>query len=140
VDQPGTFLRHSAFRLVLAPNDGSSIFADNATFVPVEGLGNSLLTSFESHNYPDRYLRHHDFEVWFDPIDTDQDHLDATFRLVDRYSGARPAARTARGKTPRGLAAMLPPCTLRVSCGVTRRSGPRRGVQMLARAAGRERC
>lgn len=83
VDQPGAFLRHRSFRLVLHQNDGSQLFADDATFVPVEGLGNSLLTSLRSHNFPDRHVRHRHFEVWLDPIDTDQDRLDATFRLVD---------------------------------------------------------
>ncbi len=83
VDRPGWFLRHSFFRVMLAQNDGSALFAADATFVPVAGLGHSMMTSFQSHNRPERHLRHRNFQVWIDPIVTDGDRADATFRLVD---------------------------------------------------------
>ncbi|WP_022891360.1 AbfB domain-containing protein [Agromyces subbeticus] len=83
VEQPGTYLRHSSFRIVAHQSDGSSLFAADATFVPVTGLGHSMLSSFRSHNFADRYLRHRNFQLWIDPIANDQDRADATFRLVD---------------------------------------------------------
>ena len=83
VDQRGTYLRHSSFRIVANHGDGSSLFAADATFVPVAGLGHSMLSSFRSHNFADRYLRHRNFQVWIDPIANDQDRADSTFRLVD---------------------------------------------------------
>jgi hypothetical protein len=83
IDRPGTFLRHRSYRVVAHRNDGSALFAADATFLPVAGLGHSMLTSFRSHNYPDRHLRHRNFQVWIDPIATDRDRSDATFRVVD---------------------------------------------------------
>lgn len=80
---PGTYLRHSGYRTVLAAPDSSATFADDATFLPVDGLGHSMMTSLRSHNFPTRYLRHRDFELWIDPVTTDGDKKDATFRLVD---------------------------------------------------------
>lgn len=83
IDQPGHFLRHSSYRAVLHGDDGSALFRADATFLPVAGLGHSMLTSFQSHNYPSRQLRHRDFELWIDPLVTAGDQADATFRIVD---------------------------------------------------------
>lgn len=83
VENPGRYLRHSFFRVVLGEDDGSALFAADATFVPVAGLGHSMMTSFQSHNRPERHLRHRNFQVWIDPIVTDGDRADATFRMVD---------------------------------------------------------
>ncbi|MEV4776151.1 AbfB domain-containing protein [Microbacterium sp. LWH12-1.2] len=83
IDQPGRFLRHSGYRVVLHQDDGTALFAGDATFLPVAGLGHSMMTSLQSHNFPDRYLRHRNFQVWVDPIVTDGDRADATFRMVD---------------------------------------------------------
>lgn len=83
IDQPGSYLRHSAFRLVQQPDDGTALFSADVTFVPVQGLAHSMMTSFRSHNYPDRHLRHRSYQAWIDPILTDGDRADATFRMVD---------------------------------------------------------
>ncbi|MFY1671449.1 AbfB domain-containing protein [Plantactinospora sp. WMMB334] len=39
-------------------------------------------TSFQSHNYPDRYIRHHDYLLRLDPIGDTQGRGDATFRVT----------------------------------------------------------
>jgi len=56
VNKPGDYLRHQNFQFHLQPNDGSSLFAMDATFCP--GTGNSGSgTSFQSVNFPGRYIR-----------------------------------------------------------------------------------
>jgi Alpha-L-arabinofuranosidase B, catalytic/Alpha-L-arabinofuranosidase B (ABFB) domain/Concanavalin A-like lectin/glucanases superfamily/Lamin Tail Domain/NPCBM-associated, NEW3 domain of alpha-galactosidase len=56
VNKPGSYLRHQNFQFHLQPNDGSSLFAMDATFCP--GSGNSGQgTSFQSVNFPGRFIR-----------------------------------------------------------------------------------
>ena len=56
INKPGSYLRHQNFQFHLQPNDGSSLFAMDATFCP--GTGNSGQgTSFQSVNFPGRYIR-----------------------------------------------------------------------------------
>jgi hypothetical protein len=56
VNKPGSYLRHMNFQFHLQPNDGSSLFAMDATFCP--GAGNSGQgTSFQSVNFPGRFIR-----------------------------------------------------------------------------------
>lgn len=62
-DAPGTFLRHYAFVLHAQPNDGTAIFASDATFCPKPG-NSGTGTSFQSKNYPDRYLRDYQGQVY----------------------------------------------------------------------------
>ena len=57
---PGQFLRHADFRVRMDPNDGSELFAADATWCAREPLSGSLgdaLISFASFNFPDYYLR-----------------------------------------------------------------------------------
>ncbi|VVJ20757.1 Endo-1 [Amycolatopsis camponoti] len=54
----GQYLRHQNFQLYLNANDGSSLFAQDATFCPEAGR-NSQGTSLRSANYADRYVRHY---------------------------------------------------------------------------------
>ncbi|KAK5684524.1 hypothetical protein LTS10_004394 [Elasticomyces elasticus] len=57
-DTPGSFIRHIAFVLQLAANDGSKQFHEDATFcgqTALNGKGNSI----RSWNYPTRYIRHY---------------------------------------------------------------------------------
>lgn len=56
----GQYLRHSNFELYIAPNDGSSGFAQDATFCPQSGH-NGQGYSFQSANYPSKYIRHFNF-------------------------------------------------------------------------------
>jgi hypothetical protein len=56
VNKPGSYLRHQNFQFHLQPNDGSSLFSQDATFCP--GTGNSGVgTSFQSVNFPGRFIR-----------------------------------------------------------------------------------
>jgi hypothetical protein len=82
VNHPGSYLRHSAFNLVLNANDGSSQFAADATFTKVPGLASSSWSSFQSFNFPDRYIRHYDFQLQISPISTSTDQADATFHVA----------------------------------------------------------
>jgi hypothetical protein len=59
----GQFLRHSNFELYLNPNDGSSQFAQDATFCARAG-NSGQGTSFQSVNYPTKYLRHYAYTVY----------------------------------------------------------------------------
>ncbi|MEU8659851.1 AbfB domain-containing protein [Actinoplanes philippinensis] len=45
------------------PHDGSALFAADATFCARPGLGGTGVT-FESINFPGRYLRHFDAQAW----------------------------------------------------------------------------
>ncbi|GAA5200496.1 hypothetical protein GCM10023322_78510 [Rugosimonospora acidiphila] len=56
VNKPGSYLRHQNFQFHLQPNDGSSLFSQDATFCP--GTGNSGQgMSFQSVNFATRYIR-----------------------------------------------------------------------------------
>ena len=56
INKPGSYLRHQNFQFHLQPNDGSSLFAMDATFCP--GTGNSGQgTSFQSVDFPGRFIR-----------------------------------------------------------------------------------
>ena len=68
INPAGRYLRHSNNRLVLAANDGTATFRNDATFCGRAGLSGSG-TSFESYNYPGFYLRHYNYEVRIDRND-----------------------------------------------------------------------
>jgi hypothetical protein len=57
-DTSGSYLRHSNFHLYLNANDGSALFAQDATFCPVAGNSGSNW-SFLSINYSSKYIRHY---------------------------------------------------------------------------------
>jgi non-reducing end alpha-L-arabinofuranosidase len=59
----GQFLRHSRFRIRLNTDDGSALFAADATFGAVPGYTPQGL-SWQSFNYPTRYLRRHNNQLW----------------------------------------------------------------------------
>ncbi|MGW3269521.1 alpha-L-arabinofuranosidase B [Streptomyces sp. NPDC001056] len=59
----GQYLRHSNFKLQLNTDDGTSQFAQDATFCPQTGH-NGQGYSFQSVNYTDKYLRHYDYTVY----------------------------------------------------------------------------
>jgi Alpha-L-arabinofuranosidase B (ABFB) domain/Glycosyl hydrolases family 2, sugar binding domain/Glycosyl hydrolases family 2 len=60
---PGSYLRHSNYRVRLDGNDGSALFAADATFCA--GTGHTAAgISFESFNYPGRFLRHINAQVY----------------------------------------------------------------------------
>ncbi|KAI1360449.1 carbohydrate-binding module family 42 protein [Xylaria arbuscula] len=59
VDTPGSFMRHSNYAILVNANDGSKIFAEDATYCPQAGI-NGQGTSLRSWSYPARYFRHYD--------------------------------------------------------------------------------
>ncbi|KAI0522034.1 carbohydrate-binding module family 42 protein [Xylaria bambusicola] len=59
VDTPGSFMRHSNYAIVVNANDGSKLFAEDATYCPQAGI-NGKGTSIRSWSYPARYFRHYD--------------------------------------------------------------------------------
>jgi hypothetical protein len=77
----GAYLRHSAFRLELDANDGTSLFAQDATFCPQEGNSGKDF-SFISFNYPSRYLRHYNYNVYA-ATNGGSDTFDALSSFVD---------------------------------------------------------
>jgi Alpha-L-arabinofuranosidase B (ABFB) domain/Alginate lyase len=79
---PGHYLRHADYDFSLAQNDGSSTFNADATFRRVAGLADSSAASFQSYNFTDRYIRHYDYVLRLDPISTDTERADATFRIT----------------------------------------------------------
>ncbi|GAP92955.1 putative glycoside hydrolase family 54 protein [Rosellinia necatrix] len=58
VDAPGSFIRHSANKLQVNANDGSKLFASDATFCSQEALNSAGTNALRSWNFPARYWRH----------------------------------------------------------------------------------
>lgn len=87
------YFKNAFFRIVLAKRLDEQKFREDATFCTVSGLHKSNRSgtasmSFRSLNYPDRYIRHRNFELWLDPFEnTPLFRDDATFFMV------QPAAR-----------------------------------------------
>uniref|UniRef100_UPI003F8D8F45 Glycoside hydrolase family 43 n=1 Tax=Acetivibrio thermocellus (strain DSM 1313 / LMG 6656 / LQ8) TaxID=637887 RepID=UPI003F8D8F45 len=86
VDHLGYYLRHWNYDFRLEKNDGTRIFAEDATFKMVPGLADPSYTSFQSYNYPTRYIRHYNYLLRLDEIVTALDREDATFRVIDSSS------------------------------------------------------
>jgi hypothetical protein len=63
-DSPGSYIRHYNFAPVLASNDGSKQFHENATFCPQAGLSGQGTTSVRSWNHPTRHLQHYNDVVY----------------------------------------------------------------------------
>jgi hypothetical protein len=82
VNNPTRYLRHYSYQLRLDVNDGTSTFAQDATFHKTGGLADPTWTSFRSHNFPTRYIRHSDYALRIDPVSTAADRADATFSIV----------------------------------------------------------
>jgi Alpha-L-arabinofuranosidase B (ABFB) domain len=81
VNYPTRYLRHYDYALRLDVNDGTSTFAQDATFSKVAGLADASWTSFRSYNFPTRYIRHYDYALRIDPVSTATDRADATFSV-----------------------------------------------------------
>ncbi|MDT0474822.1 glycoside hydrolase family 43 protein [Streptomyces sp. DSM 41014] len=81
VNYPTRYLRHYDYALRLDVNDGTSVFAADATFRRTAGLANSAWASFRSYNNPTRYIRHSDYVLRIDPVSTATEQQDATFSV-----------------------------------------------------------
>jgi hypothetical protein len=97
VNFPLHAFRHQDFRLKLhqknlghlnpPPELGSShsetpeerLLREDSSFFLVPGLADSALVSFRSFNFPDRFIRHRDFHLFVEPVDSDLARRDATF-------------------------------------------------------------
>jgi alpha-L-arabinofuranosidase B-like protein len=76
------YLRHFGFRVLMQTDDGSAIFRQDATFCARTGLTGTGV-SFESTNFPGRFIRRRTLELWIDPTeDTAAYRSDATFNMV----------------------------------------------------------
>ncbi|MFY1694216.1 glycoside hydrolase family 43 protein [Solwaraspora sp. WMMA2101] len=82
VNYPGHYLRHYGYDFVLAANDGTAMFAADATFRQVAGLADAGWSSFQSYNYPQRHIRHYGYQLRLDPITDAAGRADATFRVT----------------------------------------------------------
>jgi len=84
VNYPGYYLRQSSYKLVLNSNDGTTTFAQDATFYKVSGFADSSWTSFRSYVYPTRYIRHYNYVLQLDVISSSSSSVaqqDATFHI-----------------------------------------------------------
>ncbi|KAJ7635073.1 glycoside hydrolase family 54 protein [Roridomyces roridus] len=57
-DTPGSYIRHSGFELFVNANDGSAIFATDATYCPRAALNSAGTNALQSFSYPTHYFRH----------------------------------------------------------------------------------
>ncbi|QOV39136.1 AbfB domain-containing protein [Streptomyces ferrugineus] len=79
----GQYLRHRSFVLRAERNDGSALFAQDATFCP-RGSYHSGAAMLESVNYPGYFLRHKNFVIRMERYDHSSLYqADSSFRLVD---------------------------------------------------------
>ncbi|HTJ69852.1 MAG TPA: alpha-L-arabinofuranosidase B [Actinospica sp.] len=62
-NESGEYLRHSNFELYLEPNDGTTLFSEDATFCPTTGNSGKGY-SLQSVNYPSQYIRHYEYVVY----------------------------------------------------------------------------
>ena len=82
------YFKQAFFRIVLAKRLDEQKFREDATFCIVSGLHRTKRSgadsmSFRSFNYPDRYIRHRNSDLWLDPFEnTSLFRADATFFMV----------------------------------------------------------
>ena len=86
-DTSGNYLRHSNFQLYLNANDGSSLFAQDATFCPQSSFNSTGTDAFRSYNYPTRYIRHYN-NVGYIASNGGVHAFDATTSFTDDVSWA----------------------------------------------------
>lgn len=102
------FLRHQEFRLKLqqdpqqfgpgepgtfghgGPLPEEQLFLADSSFHVVPGLADPTGISFQSVNFPDRYIRHRDFHLFLEPIGADPGPKDATFKIVAPFVAEPP--------------------------------------------------
>ncbi|KAJ5732635.1 fungal alpha-L-arabinofuranosidase [Penicillium malachiteum] len=86
VDTPGSYIRHSDFVLLLNEDDGTTLFATDATFCPETAMdGDSSYSSLRSWSYPTRYFRHYE-NVMYAASNGGVQDFDATTSFNDDVS------------------------------------------------------
>lgn len=83
----GHYLRHANFQIVLSKRINERQFNEDATFCGEWGMAGDMPTqrsvTFRSLNFPDRMIRHRNFELWLDVAQNDpQFKRDASFYVV----------------------------------------------------------
>jgi hypothetical protein len=96
VNQANSFLRHSASRVFLHSVDvdnNTNLLLGDATWCPVPGLADPEAVSFQSYNYPNRYLHvRNRTELWIDDFnDSEEFAAEATFVKSVPFIGTEPA-------------------------------------------------
>jgi len=99
---PGRFIRHSGFQLYIHPSDGSDLFKADSSFYtrvasdPTTRLGK--VVSWESVNYPGRFIRHAGFRGRIDQDDGSAVFkLDSSWTMTDLTAAASLARQTVFG-------------------------------------------
>ncbi|HYH03917.1 MAG TPA: AbfB domain-containing protein [Bacillota bacterium] len=83
VNRPGYYLIQSGNQLAVGRNDGTGAFKKKATFKKVAGLADAGGVSFQSFSSPELYIRHTQNNLQLDPIGSDAQKADATFKIVE---------------------------------------------------------
>ncbi|WP_082905515.1 AbfB domain-containing protein [Bradyrhizobium centrolobii] len=91
-------LRHQDFRIklhefnppIFGPNSrpetsAEKLLREDCTFTVRRGLADPAGVSFESVNFPGRFIRHRDFHLFLEPADSDLARRDATFIVVSPF-------------------------------------------------------
>jgi hypothetical protein len=87
---PGQFLRHQDLRIKLQHNDGSDLFRQDASFIPLR-RGVFAQTRFESVNFPGFFIRHSNFQLFLAKDDgSPQFQQDSTWRRLPQLSTSAP--------------------------------------------------
>ena len=74
------FRIHDKFFDGIVDPDRMEEVRQESTFVAVPGLIDPNQFSFQSVKFPDRFIRHRNFQLFAEPINTPAEHQDATFR------------------------------------------------------------
>ncbi|UCR86207.1 AbfB domain-containing protein [Pseudomonas chlororaphis] len=88
------YLRHQNFEIKLHENVGERFgghepdnqFLADATFIWRPGNADSTASSFESLNFPGRYIRHRNLHLYLESGDDDLFRKDSTFRIVPGFA------------------------------------------------------
>ncbi|UXY31373.1 glycoside hydrolase family 43 protein [Streptomyces sp. HUAS TT20] len=84
-DASGNYLRHYDFRARFDADDGTTTFAEDATFIARLGPTTGSVR-FESYNYPGSYLRHYNYQLRVDVSNgTDLFRQDSSFVSVTAW-------------------------------------------------------
>lgn len=76
---PGYFLRHKNNEVWVDKNDGTALFAGDASLIARAGLADSAGVSYESFNLPGCYIRHYNYLLYVQAVSTTTARSDATF-------------------------------------------------------------
>ncbi|KAF5251084.1 hypothetical protein FANTH_3846 [Fusarium anthophilum] len=99
VDTPGSFIRHSGFKLYINANDGSKQFSEDATWCPQQSFDSTGSNALRSWSYPTRYFRHYD-NTGYAAMDGGWEDFDASTDFTEDASWLITIFNLAHHKTP----------------------------------------